>query len=924
MTPTREPSARRTGAEQESTTRAPWSPRLAQVEFLRTFVRRHLPVITAWPVMALLLGGLLWIVINSLLDREREDVERESMKQATSLARGYAQQMTRTVEHMDQITLNIRYAWEETKKPPNLEHQRERGLYPPGQKMYASIIGRDGAIVTSSFPADRAYNFSDSPNQRMHRTDPRRDLVISGPGMSRRLGRPIVLFSRRLEDAQGNFDGVALMAVESSYLSAFQDESLLGRNDFVSIRYLDGPVLVTKIGQRPGEVTVFYRKDPVFQGAAGVMLEPGEKFRDGVARFVAWQKLDHYPLVALAALSVEESLAAYSTTARNYRALALVGSVLLIFLGAVGAFYSARLAWRRLQEDEIRQTYRLAVDTAREGFYMLRPVYDRHYNTTDFIAEDCNERGAEMLGMTKETLIGKKFSELYSGEYRDSHMEKLRRGLELGFYEDELRASPHSMLQPKWVHRRLVRSGGALALTLRDISEAKEHERQLTNMANADVLTALPNRNWLINYLPLAITRARNNGAGLAVLFIDLDDFKNVNDTLGHAAGDELLKSAAVRIRAQVRGSDHVIRLGGDEFTVVIEDVVRVEDVSRVADQVVKALEEPFTLGRASGNRIHGSIGISMYPRDGEDGESLLKHADVAMYAAKTAGKGRCYFYHPQMSDRLVLRLSREQALREAIERDEFVLHYQPRVDAATGRLCSMEALVRWMHPERGIVHPLEFIVVAEDTGLIIALGGSVIEKVCAQIAQWKAAGLPVVPVSINVSALQFNQGKVRDALEACIRRHGLESSLIGIELTESCMAGDDDIVSAELEGLRSLGVKLLVDDFGTGYSSLSQLQRMNVDVLKVDRAFTLGLDTGAEGKALFKAIVSMAEALSISIVAEGVETPEQLGLLQSLDCDEVQGYLVSKPVTADEVSRLMEKRFLFPPAVERGKKVPI
>ncbi|HEY0845858.1 MAG TPA: EAL domain-containing protein [Noviherbaspirillum sp.] len=924
MTSMHEPGSGRRDADATSVPNTPWSPRKAREEFIRTFVRRHLPTIAAWPVIALLLGVLLWAVTLSALEREREEVERESMKQATSLARSYAQQMRRTVEHMDQITLNLRYEWEEKKSRPNLEDQREKGLYPPGQKLYASVIGRDGRLVTSTFAADRTYNFSDSPNQRMHRANPRRDLVISGPAMSRRLGRPIVLFSRRLETPAGDFDGVALAAVETSYLSAFQDESLLGRNDFVTIRYLDGPVLVTKIGQRPQDGTIFYRENPVFQGIAGVLMEPAEKFRDGAARFVAWQKLEKYPLVAVAALSVNDALAAYWVTARNYRALAAVGSVLLFLIGFGGAFFTGRLAWRRLQEEEIKRTYRLAVDAAREGFYMLRPQYDRHFRAVDFVVEDCNERGAEMLGTAKEALIGRKFSDLYRGEYYEAQVEKLRRGLELGYYEDEVRVSPHSRLQSNWVHRRVVRSGGAIALTIRDISEAKEHERQLVNMANADILTSLPNRNWLVNYLPLAIERASNNRTSLAVLFIDLDDFKNVNDTLGHAAGDELLRAASARLRALVRTSDHVVRLGGDEFTVVIEDVEHVEDVGRVADQIVDALREPFTLGRLSGNRVQASIGVSLYPRDGTDGETLLKHADVAMYAAKGAGKGRTHFYDPQLSDRLVLRLSREQALRDAIERDEFVLYYQPRVDTATGRLCSMEALVRWMHPERGIVQPLEFIDVAEDTGLILALGPTVIEKACAQIARWKEDGLPVVPVSINVSALQFNKGNVRDVLDACIRRHGLDSSLIGVELTESCMAGEDELVSVELDGLRALGVKLLVDDFGTGYSSLSQLQRMNVDILKVDRAFTLGLCDGAEGKALFKAIVSMADALNICIVAEGVETPEQLGILQAMECDEVQGYLVSKPVTAEDACALMQKRFLFPPHAQQQKPVPI
>lgn len=890
---------------------------------MRAFVRRYLPTIAAWPVVALLLGCLLWILTLSALERARDKVSQEAMKQASSLSRGYAQQLKRTVENMDQITRGLKYDWEARDVPLNLERQREKGLYPPSNQIYASIIGRDGTLLTSTFPFDHTYNFSDEPYYQMHRASAGDELRITGPSLSRRLGAQVIHFSRRLETLDGKFDGAAMVAVEISYLVAFHDESLLGKEDFISVRYLNGPVLATKIGKTPGGRTIFYRKDPVFGGSTGVMLEPGQKFKDGQARFVAWKKLDKYPLVAVAALSVNDAFADYAVTARNYTAYAAAASVLLFLLAAVGAWLSARLAWRRLQEEEIKQIYRLAVDAAREGFYMLRPLYDRQGRVVDFQVEDCNERAADMIGMRKSELAGKKVTEIYNGEFLDAQLDKLRRGLELGFYEDEVRVSQPSRLRMSWVHRKLVRSGTALALTLRDVSENKEHEQQLSNMANADALTALPNRNWLTNYLPLAIERARSGLDGLAVLFIDLDDFKNINDTLGHVAGDELLKAVAKRVRALVRASDHVVRLGGDEFTVILEQVARVDDVSRVARQIVDALGEPFTLGHVSGNRVRASIGISLFPQDGDDGETLLKHADVAMYAAKAAGKGRFHFYHAHLSDRLVLRLSREQALRQAIERDEFVLHYQPRVDTVTGKLCSMEALVRWMHPERGLVPPIEFIDIAEETGLILELGSSVIEKACAQIARWKADGLPVVPVSINVSALQFNEGNVAGILAACMRRHGVESSLIGVELTESCMANPDETVASELDGLRALGVKLLVDDFGTGYSSLSQLQRLNVDILKVDRAFTMTVCDGAEGRALFKAIVSMANALDISIVAEGVETAEQLGVLQSLACDEVQGHLVSKPVPAEEVSRLIRQCFLFPPAVHRPKVVP-
>jgi diguanylate cyclase (GGDEF)-like protein len=884
-------------------------------ELLRTFMRRHLPLIAAWPAVALLMACLVWLLTLSALENERSKVRQETVKQVSSMARTYAQQLKRTVESMDQITRSLKYEWEERKTALDLERQSEKGLYPPNSQLYASVLGADGTLLTSTLPFDRLYNFSNEPYYLFHRARDVDDFIITGPSMSRRLGRMVVHFSRRLEKRNGEFDGAAMVAMETSYLAAFQDESLLGKNDFVSVRYNTGGLLATKIGQNPGGWEVFYRHDPVFSSDAGVRFDGGASFKDGRDRLVAWQKLEKYPLVALAALSADDAFAGYTVTARNYKTYAAVASVLLFLLAVVGAFFSTRLSWRRLHEEEIKRTYRLAVDAAREGFYMLRPLYDRRHNVVDFQIEDCNERAAKLIGMEKDALFGARVSEIYGGEYGRVQMEKLRRALALGFYEDEVRISVHSRLQVKWVHRKLVRSGTNLALTIRDISENKAHEQQLSNMANADALTALPNRNWLTNYLPLAIERAQNSSSRLGLLFIDLDDFKNINDTLGHVAGDELLKAAAGRIRKLVRESDHVVRLGGDEFTVILEDVASADDVARIARQIVDALGEPFSLGRSSGNLVRASIGISIFPQDGADGETLLKHADIAMYAAKAAGKGRFQFYQADLSNRLVSRLNREQALRLAIERDEFILHYQPRVDTATGRLCSMEALIRWQHPERGLVFPLEFIGIAEDTGLILDMGRMVIEKACAQIAEWKAAGLPVVPVSINVSALQFNEGKVTGTLSSCMGRHGVDPSLIGVELTESCMAEEDATVAHQLDSLRALGVKLLVDDFGTGYSSLSQLQRLDVDVLKVDRAFTLTLCEGVEGKALFKAIVAMANALDICIVAEGVETHEQLGILQSLACDEVQGHLVSKPVPADDMPQLMRKRFLFPPA---------
>ncbi|WP_170942138.1 EAL domain-containing protein [Noviherbaspirillum denitrificans] len=885
------------------------------------FLRKNARAIFLWPAAGLLLACLLWGSVLTVLERDRAKVREDAFRQAESLARAYAVQLERTVGYIDQISLRLKHDWEDPYVILNLERQQERGLYPDIGQMNASIIDRSGELVTSTLKPLQRQSFRNHPSFLEHMAgEP--GLLIAGPENSGRLQVPVFRFTRRLEDIDGSFAGVALVTVLPAYLGSFYDEAVLSTDDFVSVRYSNGPLLVTTSRNRTGTEQMFYREDPAFRTLAGVAYEKADSFHDGRARIVAWKRLERYPLVAMAGLSEKRVFAAYNASARRTFALATVGSVLLFLFASVGMVLSARLAWRRQKEHEVRETYRLAVDAAKEGFYMLVPLRDATGTVVDYQVADCNERAATLVGMGRANLVGATMGNLYSGSHAQAIFEKLREAMETGYYEDELRVPSPSLLKAEWVHRKVVRSGAGLAMTIRDISDIKAHEQALTNMANADALTALPNRHWLSSYLPLAIEQAHASHGGLALLFIDLDDFKNINDTLGHGAGDELLKAAAERLRSLVRGSDRVVRLGGDEFTIVLDGVRSAETVARVARSIIAALGEPFTVARTSGQRVQASIGISMYPQDGRDGDTLLKHADIAMYAAKAAGKGRYQFYHAHLSDRLVLRINREQALRQAIERDEFILHYQPRVDTATGRLCSMEALVRWQHPERGMVPPVEFIDVAEDTGLILELGGIVIEKACAQIARWKAEGLPVVPVSINVSALQFNDGHVTDILADAMRRHEVDPELVGVELTESCMAGEHDTVAGEMEGLRRLGVKLLVDDFGTGYSSLSQLQRLNVDILKVDRAFTVTLGKDAEGTALFKAIVSMADALDICIVAEGVETAEQLQALQSLECDEVQGHFVSRPVPAAEMAALMLKRFLFPSAMAQHRGI--
>jgi diguanylate cyclase (GGDEF)-like protein len=543
---------------------------------------------------------------------------------------------------------------------------------------------------------------------------------------------------------------------------------------------------------------------------------------------------------------------------------------------------------------------------------MVAPLRDRKAGIVDFRIVDCNERGAFFYGLTRRDLIGTLISQLGGGIEGGRLIANYRKAMAVGFHQEDRQMPLDNRLNIRWGHRRIVRVGDGLAVTLQDISERKEHEAQLARLANEDSLTGLPNRHWFLNFVPQALAHAQASGDGAALLFIDLDEFKQVNDSHGHAVGDRLLKLAAERLLSQLRPGDRVARFGGDEFIVLLSPFDSDQQVAGVASRIVEAFGKPFAIAGEQ-HMIGASVGISVFPRDGQDAATLIRHSDIAMYAGKNEGKGQYRFFDPAQSSLLKTRAQLRQRLLEAIEQRQFVLHYQPRVDTRTGELLSMEALLRWEHPQLGMIRPDEFIPLAESSGLIVPIGAIVIDQACAQLAAWHARGPGApVPVSINVSPKQFLRGGVQRELAGALERHGVAPGLLEVEITESAMMGDQAEILAELAAIRALGIKLHVDDFGTGYSSLSQLQRMKMDVLKVDRAFTAELGRSKEGTVFFQAIVSMAHALGMEVVAEGVENAEQLAILRALGCNEVQGYFVARPMAADAVAPLLVKRFLL------------
>ena len=437
-----------------------------------------------------------------------------------------------------------------------------------------------------------------------------------------------------------------------------------------------------------------------------------------------------------------------------------------------------------------------------------------------------------------------------------------------------------------------------------EVFERMQAEERVWHIAHHDALTGLPNRSLLQDRLTQALVAAERNGMRVAVLFLDLDRFKSVNDTLGHDVGDALLKTVAERLQGVVRDIDTVCRLGGDEFVIVLGSVISTDDAVMVAERILEGLARPAeVLGHHL--RISTSIGVSQFPEDGRDAQTLMKNADTAMYTAKSRGRNNFQFFSADMNAAATRFFQLEQHLRHAVARNELVLHYQPQVDVAAGRVCGLEALVRWQNPESGLVPPNEFIPVAEETGLIIELGEWVLREACRQLRAWYDAGWPRVPVAVNLSARQFQQKDLVVRIGGILKESGLPPESLELEITESSLMHSVDEALAQVQALAMMGVHLTIDDFGTGYSSLAYLKRFPVGRLKIDRSFVRDLCEDREDAAIVASIIGLAKTLGMDVVAEGVETAAQLAALRSEGCRLCQGFLFSKPRPGDDVAAL-------------------
>ena len=871
------------------------------------FWKQHIGHLLAWPLGALVVLGLGWFVLFQQLGAERRQLELKTQQDAHRLANGYAEQIVRAVDTIEQTARFVKYDWEARQGDVHLGYADEHGLFLDASRLLVALVDAQGRVLTSTAPttmspAAMAYIL---PRVRSGRpvnffVD---EVAIEGRGGPRHR----LLFAWELSDRDGRFAAAVVVAVDPAYFTLGEAEAVFGQDGLLAIVGDDGRARAVR-SEGPAGTTrrpEFVHAPPLTLAAGSALADGRAWFGDGRARFVGWQHIDRRGVNAVVGLDYEAALAPWYAMRSAWISSAMVGTATVILFALLAMTNSLRLARRDRDLRVIRDTYRMATEASNEGFYMLHPQWDERGGVKDFEVIDCNRRAAELVARNRRDLIGKTLADLYEGDALTTRMDTLCRAMESGYNEVTL-GRPQANFPAKWVHLKMFRYGDNLAVSARDVTEERAHEEELLRRSNEDPLTRLPNRYWVEGHLRDAIARAERDNTMFALLFIDLDGFKAINDTWGHAAGDELLCTAAHRLKEAVRPHDCVTRFGGDEFVIVLENIAGAFDAAEASERIQRAFRRPIRM--SYGEYVVGaSIGISLFPTDGKESRALLQNADVAMYSVKTHARGTYRFFDGKFHDQLKARLERIRELRHALANDQFVMYYEPRVDIADGSITSLEALVRWVHPTRGVVAPAEFVPLVEETGLVLKLGDLVIDKVCAQLALWAKNGDNLVPVSINISPRQFNDTDVAQTLRRALELHAVDPRLVEVELTESSVMNETAAVVGAIQAIRATGIKVLLDDFGTGYSSLSQLYKLNFDGLKIDRAFIVQLGKTEGGIVIVRAIVTMARALAMRVVAEGVETMEQVDMLRALDCDEIQGYLVSKampPAQSQPVAR--------------------
>jgi diguanylate cyclase (GGDEF)-like protein/PAS domain S-box-containing protein len=747
--------------------------------------------------------------------------------------------------------------------------------------------------------ADRGYF-------RRQRAASKSQLVIDGPVFARISQEWSLPMSRRIANPDGSFAGIAYVNLSIAHLVETFKDLDIGRNGVANLRdaelriiarYPEADGMAGMMGKPTGSPAL---QSLIDQGrAAGTYRARG--VLDGVDRTYSFMRIGELPLYVTVGLARDEYMAEWWDT------LVMLAVWELVFLAlTVAAAWKIHqgIAERRRASEQLALSAKVFEESGE--CIVITDHEERIVSVNKAFVRVTGYSEAEVLGKTPRVMhSGRQDAEFYREMWRSI--------LEISYWSGEIwDKRKNGEVYPKWLSVSAVRDEQGQVThyigVFSDITDRKRAEAHIKFLAYHDALTGLPNRLLAMDHLALAIAHAERAETKTAVLFLDLDNFKAINDSFGHAPGDALLKAVAERLRHCTRDTDTVSRQGGDEFLIVLADIADSEAIAATAEKILDALDTPFNVeGHEFATSL--SIGIAVYPDDSKDIDALLMYADTAMYHAKEAGKDTFRFYTEEMNDHAIEHQRIRLGLRRALERDELVLHYQPQVDLASGRIVGAEALLRWNNAESGLLLPAAFIPTAEDSGLIVPIGDWVLREACRQAAAWRRLGLPDLVMAVNVSATQFRRGDLEQSVIKALAESGLPPRLLELELTESILIQDTDKMLDTVRRLKAHGVTLSIDDFGTGYSSLSYLKRFNVDKVKIDRSFVSDALSNPHDASIVRAIIQMARSLNLKTIAEGVEHEHLITFLRLQHCDEAQGYHFGRPMPADRFQQHLASR---------------
>ena len=858
-----------------------------------TMVWSHLPYLASElrPLLAEILAicallALLWGGIAFMLETSHDSTAAGAVLAGRNLARAFEESTRRAVSEIDQTLLSVRafYALQGGRFDINewvrTQHRAD------WMTVNLGLADATGNVFTNTtaLPPGGA-NIFDRPHFRIHLTPGRDELYISRPVIGRISGQQTIQFTRKLIGADGQFAGVIVLSIGCDELSRFYG-TLDVNTGYIELIDLEGIVLArgpTGTGLIGRDISA----SPLFQAlrASASGLYRGRTSIDGVAQFVDVRRLADYGLAVLVGLDETTVFQPYYLLQRRLIGSGLVASIIMLVCGVV---------WIRHRRHAVRT--RRALDVTLGAISQGILMVDDHGRVPVI-----NQRAIELLDLGS-VAGGQNASGITLASLGLADRPDLVIGASVPDRYDRYR-NDGAIIE---VNSHRLPSGDTVQ-TFTDVTEQRHAETRIRYQAHHDYLTGLPNRVTLRDRLTELLEQGIQAGRVAAMMLIDLDGFKSVNDTLGHEAGDRLLIEVAQRLSGLARDDVLVTRIGGDEFVILIENAADIEAIQQTAATVLALMAEPSsTVGQQV--QIGASIGLAFYPHDGETGAMLLRNADIALYRAKEDGRGCVRCFNRKMVEDLMLRRSLETDLRQALEHSEgsgLELYFQPQFSGTGLHISGFEALTRWNHPTRGFIPPSVFIPIAEESGLIIALGRWVLHSACTEAVRWR----PSVRVAINVSPAQLKDDGFAGEVADTLVRTGMPSHLLEVEVTESVLV-DDDARALRLMGqLKAQGIGISLDDFGTGYSSLSYLRRFPFDKLKIDRSFIEQLATEQSAQAIMSAILLLGRSLDLEVIAEGIETPQQLAMVHMLGCSEVQGFLVGRPMPADEIAAFLQQR---------------